>query len=65
MSMTLAGFGTVFLGFGGTILLIAMLGLKFGTREHLGGAGRLGMGFVVLGAILFGAGYSVNKKNRQ
>ena len=39
MSMTLAGFGVVFLGFGFTMLLLGFFGLHYGSRESMGGAG--------------------------
>jgi len=62
MSMTLAGFGVVFLGFGGVMLLLGMLGLHFGSRESLGSAGMVGGALVVLGAVFFGAGFATNKR---
>jgi hypothetical protein len=62
MSMTLASFGVLFLSFGGVMLFLGMLGLHFGSRESLGSAGTLGIPFVVIGAVLFGAGYATNKK---
>ena len=65
LAMTLAGFGVVFLGFGGTILLLLTLGLKFGARESYGSSGMLGLTMVLIGAVLFGSGFSVNKKNPQ
>jgi drug/metabolite transporter (DMT)-like permease len=65
LAMVLAGFGVVFLGFGGAILVLLTLGLKFGTRESYGGSGMLGLAIVVIGAVLFGSGFSVNKKNPQ
>ena len=57
MSMTLASFGVVFLSFGAVILVIGFLGLQFGTRPSLGRAGILGLGFLLMGAVLFGAGW--------
>ena len=62
MSMTLAGFGVVFLGFGGVMLLLGMLGLHFGSRESLGSAGMVGGALVVLGAVFFVAGFATNKR---
>jgi hypothetical protein len=62
MSMTLASFGVVFLSFGSVILFIGMLGLKFGSRESLGGAGMIGLVFVLIGAALFGAGFVTDKR---
>lgn len=62
-SMVLAGFGVVFLGFGLTILVLGMLGLHYGTRESLGHAATVGGGMALVGAILFGAGFSLSRKN--
>ncbi len=62
MSMTLASFGVILLSFGGVILFIGMLGLHFGSRESLGGAGTIGLAFVLIGAVLFGAGFVTNKR---
>ena len=62
MSMTLASFGVLFLSFGGVILVLGMLGLHFGSRESLGHAGVIGTAFVVIGAVLFGAGSMTNKR---
>lgn len=57
MAMTLASFGVVFLSFGTVILVIGLLGLHFGSRPSLGLPGPLGLGLVVIGAVLFGAGW--------
>jgi hypothetical protein len=65
LSMTLAGFGVIFLGFGFTTLLLGMLGVHYGAREALGHAATVGGGMAVVGAILFGAGFSLNKKNPE
>ncbi len=62
MSMTLASFGVLFLSFGGVMLLIGMLGLHFGSRESMGAAGTVGTAFVVIGVVLFGAGFVTNKR---
>ena len=62
MSMTLASFGVLFLSFGGVMLLLGMLGLHFGSRESMGSAGMLGGAFVLIGAVLFGAGFVTNKR---
>jgi hypothetical protein len=62
MSMTLASFGVVLLSFGGVMLFLAMLGLHFGSRDSLGAAGTVGIPFLVVGAVLFGAGFVTNKR---
>lgn len=62
LAMTLAGFGVVFLGFGFATLVLGMLGLHYGTRESLGHAATIGGGMFLIGAILFGAGFSLEKK---
>lgn len=62
MSMTLASFGVLFLSFGGVMIILGLLGLHFGTRESLGGAGMVGFPFIVIGAVLFGAGFVTNKR---
>lgn len=49
-------FGVLFLSFGGVILLLGVLGLKYGTRETLGGAGMLAAAMLLVGAVLFGSG---------
>ena len=62
MSMTLASFGVLFLAFGGVMLFLGMLGLHFGSRESLGSAGTVGIPFVIIGIVLFGAGFVTNKR---
>lgn len=56
--MTLAGFGVVFLSFGAVILVLGLLGLRFGGRASLGGAGLFGLAMLLIGAVLFGAGWA-------
>ena len=63
MSMTLAGFGVVFLGFGFTMLLLGFFGLHYGSRENMGGAGLVGGVFFLIGVVLFGAGFATNRKS--
>ena len=63
MSMTLASFGVLFLSFGGVMLLLGALGLHFGSRESMGAAGSIGGVFVLIGVVLFGAGFATNKKS--
>lgn len=62
-SMTLASFGVLFLAFGGVMLFLGALGLHFGSRESLGAAGSVGGIFVLIGVVLFGAGFATNKKS--
>ena len=57
MSMTLAGFGVVFLSFGTVIVVLGLLGVYFGSRPSLGFPGTLGLALLVIGAVLFGAGW--------
>jgi hypothetical protein len=63
MSMTLASFGVVFLSFGGVILVIGFLGLQFGYRHSLGFPGMVGLVFVLIGAVLYGAGWAQGRRS--
>jgi hypothetical protein len=65
LAMTLAGFGTVLLSFGAVVVVIGLLGLRFNSREAMGGAGLIGLGFIVAGALLAGGGYAVERSKRQ
>jgi hypothetical protein len=56
MSMVLASFGVLFLSFGFVILLLGWLGVHYHARESMGSAGLIGIVFVTIGAVLFGAG---------
>lgn len=58
-------FGVLFLSFGGVILLIAGLGLKYGTREALGGAGLMSLVMLLVGAVLFGAGFMGGRRSES
>lgn len=62
MSMTLASFGVVFLSFGLVFLLLGWMGLHFQSRESMGTAGLYGTVFVLIGAVLFGAGSMGRRK---
>jgi hypothetical protein len=62
MSMTLASFGVVFLSFGTVTLILGLLGLRFGYRDALGLPGLIALGFLLLGAVLFGAGWARGKR---
>ncbi|HZI99613.1 MAG TPA: hypothetical protein VFD22_03045 [Gemmatimonadaceae bacterium] len=62
MSMTLASFGVLFLSFGAVMVVLGLLGLHFGSRESLGASGSIGITFLVIGVVLFGAGSVTNKR---
>ena len=55
----LLSFGAIFLAFGITFLIIAGLAYAFGTPRQLGM--MLGIGSLVVGAILAGAGMALKK----
>ncbi|MEO8193484.1 MAG: hypothetical protein ABI681_06505 [Gemmatimonadales bacterium] len=61
LSMTLAGFGIVFLGFGSVMMTLGLLGLRFGTRHALGGAGALALGALLIGAVLTAGGIMTHR----
>ncbi len=61
LAMALATFGTIFLSFGAVIVVIGLLGVRYGSREAMGGAGSVALGFLVAGAVLAGASYIVNR----
>lgn len=61
-SMLLLSFGVLFLSFGSMFLLLGLLGLKFGSRESLGGAGMLALVFLLIGAVLYGGGFAMGKR---
>ena len=63
--MALLGFGTIFLSFGGVTLVIALLGVRYGSREVMGGAGGVALGFLVVGAILAAGGLMVDRGRRK
>jgi hypothetical protein len=63
-SMLLLSFGVLFLSFGAVMLLLGLLGLQFQTRESLGGAGLLALVFLVIGAVLYGGGFAIGKRDR-
>ena len=62
MSMVLASFGVLFLSFGMVFLVLGWLGLHYHSRESMGMSGLLGIAFVVIGAVLFGAGSMGRRK---
>ena len=62
MSMVLAGFGVLFLSFGSMFLLLGWLGVHYHDRESMGHAAVLGISFVIIGAVLFGAGSMSRRK---
>lgn len=61
LAMALASFGTIFLSFGSVIVVIGLLGIRYGSREAMGGAGKVALGFIVAGAVLAGASYMVSR----
>ena len=61
-STALAGFGTIFLAFGSVIVVIGLLGIRFGSRESMGGAGSIALGFIVAGAVLAGAAFAIDRR---
>ena len=63
LANTLRSFGTIFLGFGITFLIIGLLGVHFGTRPSLGAAGTLAIAGIVGGAILAGAGTAMGRSS--
>ena len=56
-------FGVVFLGFAFTIFVITLLGFQFNSRDEWGTAGMLALVFSLIGAALFGAGYTRGKRS--
>ena len=62
MSMTLSSFGVVFLSFGAVMLFLGFLGFQWGTRTEWGMSALLGIPFLVIGAVLFGAGFSGRRR---
>jgi Ca2+/Na+ antiporter len=55
--MVLSSFGVIFLSFGGVMLFLGLLGLHYGSRESLGTSGLYGSVFLIIGVVLFGAGW--------
>jgi hypothetical protein len=62
-SMVLLSFGVLFLSFGSLFLILGLLGLHFGSRESLGGAGILALAFLLIGAALYGGGMAIGKRS--
>ena len=62
MSMVLASFGVLFLSFGSVFLVLGWLGVHYHSRESMGHAAVLGISFVIIGAVLFGAGSMGRRK---
>lgn len=62
MSMVLASFGVLFLSFGFVFLFLGWLCVHYHSRETMGHAALLGGSFVVIGALLFGAGSMGRRK---
>lgn len=55
----------IFLSFGAVVIVIALLGVHFNSREAMGGAGRIGIGFLVAGAIFAAGGLLVGRSGRD
>jgi hypothetical protein len=62
LSMTRASFGVIFLSFGLVFVVLGWLGLHFHWRESMGTSGLYGAVFLVIGAVLFGAGSMGRRK---
>jgi hypothetical protein len=58
-SSILVSFGTIFLSFGLVFLIIELLATAFGTRREIGV--MLGIGSLVIGGLLAGAGVFMGK----
>ena len=58
-STVLISFGTIFLSFGLVFLIVEALATAFGTRRELGV--MLGIGSLVIGGILAGAGLFMDR----
>ncbi len=58
-AMTLFSFGLIFLSFGAVVLVIELVGARFGVPHETGGV--LALGFLVGGGILAGAGVLLNR----
>lgn len=65
LATALEGFGTVFLSFGAVIVVIALLGIRYGSREAMGGAGAIALGFLVAGAVLVAGGFMIKRSDRK
>jgi hypothetical protein len=62
LAMTLKGFGVVLLSFGFVVVIIALLGIRYGSRDATGGAGLIAAGFIVVGALLTGGGFALSRR---
>lgn len=65
LATALESFGTICLCFGAVIVVIGFLGIRFGTRSGLGGAGAIALGFLIAGTILAGSGYMIGRSGRK
>ena len=63
LQMVLRSFGIVFLGLGTTASIIEMLSMRFGTGHKE--AVALGIGSLLIGAVLFGAGTMLRRRANQ
>jgi len=64
-SMLMLSFGVLFLAFGSMFLVLGLLGLRFGSRESLGGAGLLALVFLLVGAALYGGGFALGRRGTR
>jgi uncharacterized membrane protein YjjP (DUF1212 family) len=63
-SMLLLSFGVLFLSFGSVMVLLDFLGLHFGAREAMSKGGLTGFAFFVIGALLYGGGIAIGRRDR-
>lgn len=64
LAMTLKGFGTVLLSFGFVVTVLALLGMHYGTRQAMGGAGLIGLAFLIVGGAVAGGGHAIARSSR-
>ena len=62
MSWTLLSFGVICLGFGLVSLFLGFLGVHFHARESYGASATVGLPLLLIGAVLYGAGFMSGKR---